>query len=171
MAVTSARHFRPKSFSFAIALHPTCLGGVGVKAKWMQNQIGNMRNILPHVFSIVPKMLGIQLIHLRHCTFFRIMRVHAVVVTSSKGNIVRVTGLFMRGTHRSPVDCPYKGQWGGALISSLMCAWTNSGANNRDAGNYDINAIVCAKATWLIRPWLYKKQLLLLMFANLTTFH
>ena len=34
----------------------------------------------------------------------------------------RVTGLFMREIHRSPVNCPYKGQWRGALMFSLICA-------------------------------------------------
>ena len=40
---------------------------------------------------------------------------------------------FVRGIHQSPVDSPHKGQWRGALVFSLICAWTNSGANNRDA--------------------------------------
>ena len=31
---------------------------------------------------------------------------------------------FVRGIHRSPVDSPHKGQWRGALIFSLMWAWT-----------------------------------------------
>ena len=35
-------------------------------------------------------------------------------------------------TGNSPVQ--HKGQWRGALIFSLVCAWTNSWANNGDAG-------------------------------------
>ena len=93
-AVTSAHPFRPKPFSFAITLHLTCRGRMVVRAKWMQNQISNMRNILPHVRSIVPKILGMQLVHPRHYNVFRMMRVHAVVLTSSDGNTVRVTGLL-----------------------------------------------------------------------------
>ena len=31
---------------------------------------------------------------------------------------------FVRGIHRSPVVSPHKGQWHGALIFSLICAWT-----------------------------------------------
>ena len=42
---------------------------------------------------------------------------------------------FMRGIHRSPVDCHHKGQWRGALMFSLICSWTNGWANNRDAGD------------------------------------
>ena len=36
---------------------------------------------------------------------------------------------FVRGIHRSPVDSPHKGQW---LMFSLMSAWTNDWANNRE---------------------------------------
>ena len=42
---------------------------------------------------------------------------------------------FMRGIHRSPVNSPHKGQWRGALMFSLICAWTNSWENNGDAGD------------------------------------
>ena len=41
---------------------------------------------------------------------------------------------FVRGIHWWPVDSPLKGQWRGALMFSLICAWTNGWANNRDAG-------------------------------------
>ena len=40
---------------------------------------------------------------------------------------------FVRGIHRSPVDSPHKAHCGGALVLSLICAWTNGWANNRDA--------------------------------------
>ena len=42
---------------------------------------------------------------------------------------------FVRGIHRSPVNSPHKGQWRGALMFYLICAWTNSWANNREAGD------------------------------------
>ena len=42
---------------------------------------------------------------------------------------------FMRGIHWWPVNSPYKGQWHGALIFSLNCAWINGWASNRDAGD------------------------------------
>ena len=32
---------------------------------------------------------------------------------------------FVRGIHRSPENSPNKGQWRGALIFSLICAWIN----------------------------------------------
>ena len=42
---------------------------------------------------------------------------------------------FVREIHRSPVNSPYKGQWRGALLFSLICAPTNSWPNNGDAGD------------------------------------
>ena len=41
---------------------------------------------------------------------------------------------FVRGIHRSPVNSPHKGQWRGALMFSLICAWINDWVNNREAG-------------------------------------
>ena len=41
---------------------------------------------------------------------------------------------FVRGIHRSPVNSPQKGQWHGALMFSLICAWINIWVNNREAG-------------------------------------
>ena len=42
---------------------------------------------------------------------------------------------FVRGIHRSLVNSPHKGQWRGALMFSLLCAWINGWVNNRDAGD------------------------------------
>ena len=42
---------------------------------------------------------------------------------------------FVRGMHQSPVNSPYKGQWRGALMFSLICVWINGWVNNRDAGD------------------------------------
>ena len=53
------------------------------------------------------------------------------------------------GIHRSPAESPHKGRWRGALIFSLICTWTNGGANNRDTGDlrrhcthYDVTIMV-----------------------------
>ena len=56
------------------------------------------------------------------------------------GDVIKLTHFpyywpFVRGIHRLPVDSPPKGQWRGALIFPLICAWTNTWANNRDAGD------------------------------------
>ena len=42
---------------------------------------------------------------------------------------------FVRRIHRSPLNSPHKGQWRGALMFSLICAWRNGWVNNRDAGD------------------------------------
>ena len=45
------------------------------------------------------------------------------------------------GNHRSPVDSPDKSQWRGALIFSVICAWTNGWASNRDTGDLRRNRV------------------------------
>ena len=57
---------------------------------------------------------------------------------------------FVLGIHRSPVNSPHKGQWRGALMFSLICAWTRGWVNNRDAddlrrhrAHYDVTVIGC----------------------------
>ena len=42
---------------------------------------------------------------------------------------------LVREIHRSLVNSPHKGQWRWALIFSLIFAWTNSWANNGNAGD------------------------------------
>ena len=41
------------------------------------------------------------------------------------------------GIHRSLVISPHKGQWHGAFMFSLICAWINRWVNNREAGVWD----------------------------------
>ena len=44
---------------------------------------------------------------------------------------------------QSPVDSPHKGQWCGALIFSLMHAWTNRWVNVHDAGDMRCHDFHC----------------------------
>ena len=55
-----------------------------------------------------------------------------VMVTSSNGNIFRVTGNLC-GEFTCPRWIP--GQWHGALMFSLICVWINGWENNRGAGD------------------------------------
>ena len=55
---------------------------------------------------------------------------------------------LMRGIHRSPVNSPQKGQWCGALMFSLICAWMNDWVNTHEAGDsgrlrahYDVTVV------------------------------
>ena len=72
---------------------------------------------------------------------------------TSNGNIKRKHFLhywpFVRGIHRSAVDSPHKGQWCGALMFSLICAWTNCWENHQDAcdlrsnrSHYDVTVMI-----------------------------
>ena len=52
------------------------------------------------------------------------------------------------GNSPVPVNFPHKGQWRGALMFSLICAWINDWVNNRGAGDlrrhrthYDVTVI------------------------------
>ena len=60
---------------------------------------------------------------------------------------------FVRGIHRSALNSPHKGHWRGALMFSLICAWTNRWVNNREVGDlrrqqahYDVS--VMNRAVW-----------------------
>ena len=57
------------------------------------------------------------------------------MMTSPNGNIFWRYWPFVRGNHRSPVDSHHNGQWCGALMFYLICAWTLGWSNNRDAGD------------------------------------
>ena len=66
---------------------------------------------------------------------------------------------FVRGIHRGPVNSPHKGQWRGAFMFSLICAWINDWVNNRGAGDlrrhrvhYDVIVMVINKVM-LERCW------------------
>ena len=68
------------------------------------------------------------------------------MMTSSNGNILRATGHLcgeFTGLRWIPLtkasgtgDSNHKGQWRGALMFSLICAWTNGWVNNRKAGDW-----------------------------------
>ena len=58
---------------------------------------------------------------------------------------------FVLGIHRSSVNSPHEGQWRGALMFSLICAWINGWVNNREAGDlrrhhahYDVTVMYAA---------------------------
>ena len=57
------------------------------------------------------------------------------MMASSNGNIFPRYWPFVRGIQRFPMNSPHKGQWRGVLMFSLICAWTNVWANNRETGD------------------------------------
>ena len=76
---------------------------------------------------------------------------------------------FVRGIRRSPVNSHYKGQWRGALMFSLIGAWINGWAINREAddlrryrAHYDVIVTIvynskeqCARFgfEWCVMGW------------------
>ena len=61
---------------------------------------------------------------------------------------------FVRGIHRSSVSSPHTGQWRGAPMFSLICAWINGWVNNRKVGelrrrraHYDITVMIVNDVT------------------------
>ena len=73
--------------------------------------------------TITPLLFFFGFVYTRHR-----IRTH----TSSNGNIFRVTDPL---SGKSPVNSPHKGQWRGALLFSLICAWINGWVNNNEAGD------------------------------------
>ena len=84
-------------------------------------------------------------------------------MTSSNGNIFRVTGPLCREF----TGHPHKGQWRGALVFSLICAWINGWVNNCEAGDlrrhrahYDIIVMPCTiHPCSYFRSRLFQKQI------------
>ena len=65
------------------------------------------------------------------------------MMTSSNGNIFRVTGHLCGEFTGLSVNSPHKGQWRGALMFSLICVWSNGWANNREAGDFRRSCVHC----------------------------
>ena len=65
---------------------------------------------------------------------------------------------FVRGIHQPPVNSAHKGQWHGALMFSLICAWINYWVNYREAGDlrrhrvhYDVTVMTRKLFVWCVR--------------------
>ena len=73
---------------------------------------------------------------------------------------------FVWGIHWPPVNSQHKGQWRGALMFSLICAWINGWVNNREAGglrrhraHYDVTVMFKTNPSnwfeeWVTKTWL-----------------
>ena len=67
---------------------------------------------------------------------------------------------FVRGSHRSPVNSPHKGQWHGALMFSVICAWIKYWVNNRETGDfrrhrihYNVTVMIHNRHLTMALPW------------------
>ena len=86
--------------------------------------------------------------------------ISAVMMTSSNGNIFRVTDPLC-GEFTGPGDFPHKDKWRGALMFFFICVWINGWVSNREAGDlrrhrghYDVN-VMCYfyPHCWWIDCW------------------
>ena len=102
-----------------------------------QNSLGIIQSLCwhPHTIShrdqykspICCVYLGLYLIRTL-CAEFHLTAYEYFMMTPSNGNIFRVTGHLW-----SPENSPHKGQWSGALMFNLFCAWINRWVNNGEA--------------------------------------
>ena len=78
-------------------------------------------------------------------------------------------------TFSALLDSPYKGQWRGALMFPLICAWTNGWANKGDTGDlrrhrahYDVTVMVSKNLLTFCTPKYrcYKKNPTVISAAN-----
>ena len=67
---------------------------------------------------------------------------------------------FVWGIDQSPVNSPNKGQWCGALMFSLICAWIRGWVSNREAGDlgrhhthYDANVMSTLTHRFIPTSW------------------
>ena len=97
------------------------------------------------------------------------------------------TWKFCRRVSGFATDCPCGVWWRGALMYSLICAWTNVWANHRDTGDlrrrrfhYDVTVmrsqyhnITRLGLLNAFRPWTFKlhRDLLLICFAHRWEWH
>ena len=74
------------------------------------------------------------------CNHLSMLRLKLIHVSKGQDDVIKWQHFprywpFVQGIHRSPVNSPHKGQWRGALMFSLICAWINGCVNNREAGD------------------------------------
>ena len=138
---------------------------------WVNNRdAGDLRRHRPHHDVTVmelkaqsrPRLTQWWLILRTHVYFTRPRRVNKTnnhipqsmaketrnMMTSSTGNVFRVTGTFVRGIPRSPVNSPHKGQWRGSLMFSLIYAWRNDWIETPVI--WDAIALIMTSLYW---PW------------------
>ena len=81
------------------------------------------------------------------------------MMTSSNGNSFRVTS-HLCGEFTDHRWIPFKGQWSGALMFSLICAWINGWVKNCEAGDlrrhcahYDVTIIRSVDYMGFVSLW------------------
>ena len=99
--------------------------------------------------------------HFLHLNFLFSWCRHQMETCSASLAFVRGIHRWLRGIHWSPVNSPHPDQWRGALMFSLICAWTNGSVKNQDAGDlgrhrahYDVTVMrFRIVIQWSGQPW------------------
>ena len=97
--------------------------------------------------------------HLLHLYFLFSWWHHQMETCSASLAFMRGIHRWLRGIHRSPVNSPHTDQWRGALMFSLISAWTNGWVNNQDwfethHSHYDVTVMWCRIVIqWSGQPW------------------
>ena len=110
-----------------------------------------LENLMHFCFSVLRKMhRKYRIIHLQvddsihllyiHIGFILIMFWVFFLLNQCHDDVIKWKHFprhwtFVRGIHRSPMNSPHKGQWRGALVFSLICAWINGWVNTGKAGD------------------------------------
>ena len=128
----------------------------------------------PRHFSIRPKGQNRPMCKhcfLTSCNFFRwVFDPHDPRPTVCHDDVIKWKHFqnywpYVLGIHRSPVNSPYKGQWRGAVMCSLTCAWINGCGNSDEAGDlrrhgahYDVTVMSTFVRMWNGCPVLHENS-------------
>ena len=106
--------------------------------------------IKTHFYEELSLHISWRSTHLLHLYFLFSWWRHQMETCSASLAFVRGIHRLLRGIRRSPLNSSHTDQWRGALMFSLICAWTNGWVNNQDAGDlrrhrahYDVTVMWC----------------------------
>ena len=132
--------------------------GWGLSPKFFRTRSYSLKHISTGEHSLHISRRSTHLLHLY--LLFSWWR-HQMETCSASLTFVRGIHRRLRGIHRSQVNSPHTDKWRGALMFSLICAWTNGWVNNQDAGelkrhrtHYDVTVMWCRIVIqWSGQPW------------------
>ena len=110
-----------KSFEFPAFRHRIASSRMYVHSRNYTNPLGLSNFLGPFRYFFFPES---RVWHLYHC--------HGDII---KWKHFPCYKPFVSRIHRWPVNSPHKGQWRGALLFSLICAWIYGWVNNHEAGD------------------------------------
>ena len=103
---------------------------------------------------------------------YSVLNFNLLIIYSEHDNVIKWKHFlcywpFLWGIHWSPVNFPHKGQWRGALMCSLICAWTNGWVNNRGAddsgrrrAHYDV---IVMSGSWEFIVYTFNKKVAMIL--------